>query len=169
MNPNQRMMTMTIQGNKIFFEFDPFEATGIPKPKGNVREAKKRVADLVLEEVLNHVGQSSSPVMGESWKRSLSKSYKKFKSKHSSNLSANMELFGDMLDNLEAVVNRYGMVELRQTGDQVDKADGHNNHSGRSSLPQRRYIPDEGQTFKRSIMDKIADILSEYQGDDDED
>lgn len=157
---------MPVQGNKIFFEFDPFELTGMPKPKSGIREAKQRCADLVLEEVLNTVGQARSPVAGESWKSSLSKGYKAVKGDYSSNLTANMELHGDLLDNLECVVNPKGRLELRNTGRQTGKADGHNNHSGQSSLPQRRYIPDTGQTFKRDIIEKMKVILSDYVDED---
>lgn len=153
---------MTIKGNKIFFEFDPFELANVEAPKTNIREAKKKIADLVLTEVLDYVGGSRSPVSGEGWKKSLSADYKKLKSKISGNTTANMELYGDMLDSLECVVNSAGMLELRIQGGEAAKADGHNNHSGESSLPQRRFIPDEGQTFKRDILEKIKTIAIDY-------
>lgn len=151
---------VTIQGNKIFYEFDPFELAGVERPATDVREAKKRIADLILEEVLSYVGQAKSPVSGESWKSSLSPAYKKQKSKVSSVLQANMELYGDMLDSLECVINRNGNIELRIAGREAAKADGHNNHSGLSSLPRRRFIPDAGQTFKREIIEKIKTVSS---------
>lgn len=161
---------MAIEGNKIYFEFDPFELAGVPRPKSNVREAKQRLAELVREEVLNHVGQSKSPVAGEGWKSSLSPSYKKQKGKYSSVLKANMELHGDLLDNLDCVINRNGNLELRNTGSQAAKSDGHNNHSGDSSLPQRRFIPDAEQTFRREIIAKMRIVAEEYlDGTEDED
>jgi hypothetical protein len=159
-------MKMPMQGNKIFFEFDPFEIAGTDRPASNVREAKQRIADLVLEEVLNYVGKASSPVSGESWQASLSPAYKKYKAKHSSSTKANMELFGDMLDSLECVVSSNGKIQLRIQGSQAAKADGHNNHSGDSSLPQRRFIPDEGQTFKQDIIEKIKTVLSDYESEE---
>lgn len=150
---------MTISGNKIFFEFDPFEAAAREKPKNGVRQVKQEIADFVLEKILDYVGSGKSPVSGGQWKRSLSKDYKKEKSKYSSALFANMELEGDMLDNLEVVVNRAGNIEVRQTGKQADKADGHNNHSGRSNLPAREYIPKDDQTFKQPIINGIKAII----------
>jgi hypothetical protein len=50
-----------------------------------------------------------------------------------------------------------------------DKADGHNNHSGESELPIRRFIPkaEDGETYKREILSEINAILRRYdQGDD---
>lgn len=153
---------MPFSGNKIYFEFDPFELSGVEPPKKNVREIKKRIANLVLEEVLTSVGQSRSPVAGEGWKATLSAAYKKVKSKVSGNTKANMELYGDMLDELECIVNSSGKLELRiQSSSEAPKADGHNNHSGMSALPQRRFIPDQGQTFKRDIINKIKMLATE--------
>ena len=156
---------MPVQGSKIFFEFDPFELLGRDKPVGSTREAKRAVADYVREEILSHVAGARSPVEGESWQAKLSKEYAKRKGKISSSGTANMELYGDMLDNMDVVVNQRGMVEVRVTGKQGDKARGHNQHSGDTKnkyLPQRRFIPDTGQTFKRSIMGGIDVILDEF-------
>lgn len=154
---------MPIQGKKIFFEFDPFELIGVDAEEiTSKREAKQRMAEVIREEVLNHVGQAKSPVAGESWKASLSPGYKKYKAKYSSAKNANMELFGDMLDALDCVVKPNGNLELRVQGKQAPKADGHNNHSGKSTLPQRRFIPDENQTFKREIIQKLKIIADEY-------
>lgn len=161
-----RVTRLPIQGNKIYFEFDPFELCGLDEPTEGVDEMRQALADLVLEETLNAVGQSKSPVAGETWKASLSPGYKKFKSKFSSVLRANMELHGDMLDKLECVVNRAGNLELRITGkSESAKADGHNNHSGESVLPQRRFIPDDGQTFRRNIIQKMKSVIATGSAD----
>ena len=44
---------------------------------------------------------------------------------------------------------------------EVPKADGHNNFSGESKLPKRRFIPDEDQSFRPSIMRKINILIDE--------
>lgn len=156
-----RVTNLPIQGNKIYFEFDPFELAGVDEPIEGGDQIREDLANLIREEVLAAVGNSRSPVAGESWKATLSPGYKKFKKKYSSVLRANMELHGDMLDAMECVVNGDGNLELRIIGkNEAAKADGHNNHSGESSLPQRRFIPDDGQTFKAGILSKMRAIIA---------
>ena len=147
---------------KIAHKFDPFELVGEEKPR-NHRAISREICDFVLEEVLNHVGDAKSPVRNGKWKSSLSKEYKKQKSKKSGILKANMELSGDMLDAMECVLTSDGQVELRIDGKEGDKADGHNNHSGRSNLPAREFIPKPDQTFKRGIVAGIKQIIKESQ------
>lgn len=151
--------------SKLGFEFDPWEMTGVEKPKSNIREAKRELAEFVKNKVLERVGRGESPVAGGQWKRSLSAAYKKRKSKISSALFANMELFGDMLDALEVASTAQGL-EIRVVGaKQAAKADGHNNHSGRSNLPPREFIPKEGGTFKRDIIQGMKSIAKEFMDD----
>lgn len=158
---------MTFTGSKIFFEFDPFELVGMTKPKRGARDARQEIADLVLTEVLDYVGEARSPIQSGRWKSSLSKEYKKRKADWSSSLVANMELTGDMLDSLE-VWEYNGKLRLGiRDSREAKKADGHNNHSGRSSLPAREFIPKEGQTFKRRITDAMRQIIREYGESDD--
>jgi hypothetical protein len=157
---------MTYDGSKISYKFDPWELLGIDKPARGAREARQEMAALILDEILAYVSNGNSPVSGGGWKKSLSKDYKKYKSQFSSSLFANMELHGDMLDKLEVVATPDGMIEVRIKGKQAAKADGHNNHSGDSRLPERRFIPDEGQTFKRQIIQGMKEIAKEFIDDE---
>jgi len=150
---------MPIKGNKIFFEFDPYELTKRAPAPGTVRMTKEEIAELVHEMILDYVGAGKSPVRNGKWKRQLSKDYKELKKEWSSSLFANMELKGDMLDNLEVLINPRGKIEVRQTGKQAAKADGHNNHSGKSKLPPREYIPKQNQTFKKPILDAMKVVI----------
>lgn len=148
---------------KVAFNFDPFDMLGIDKPadKDQARAIAKSMAEYVLTQVVQTVGDGRSPVAGGSWKRSLSKDYKAAKVKQGGNPYADMILYGDLLTNLDCVVTRDGNLELRNTGKEAAKADGHNNFSGKSSLPLREYIPKEGQTFKRDIMAGLRAIAEE--------
>lgn len=156
---------MTISGDEIFYEFDPFKLAKMKKPKGNVAAAKQEIKDFVLDSVLNAVGEASSPVSGRGKFKALSKNYKDYKSEFSSSTMANLELNGDMLDELEVVESK-GNLKLRIKGSEAAKADGHNNHSGKSSLPTRRFIPSKGETFKRDIIAGIKDIIRDYSDDE---
>lgn len=151
-----------LSSNRIFYEFDPFEEAGIKPPK-DAESAKEEIGDFVKEQVLQHIASGSSPVAGGDWKRSLSKSYKKEKAKYSSVSYANLELKGDMLDALDVVDKRGNKLSLEITGStEVAKADGHNNFSGKSSLPKRQFIPESDETFKRAIIDGIKKIAKRH-------
>lgn len=150
---------------KVAFEFDPFEVLGIKPPKDRELrdEALDRVAELVQTSVLEYVGDAKSPVKGGPWKRSLSPAYKKIKDKESGVTVANLELTGDMLDALEVVRKRGTKLSLQIEGDEAPKADGHNNHSGDSQLPERRFIPKDGETLRDTIWRDVKRILQEYE------
>ena len=150
---------------KVAFEFDPFAELGIdpPKSKRDREEALQKIAELVKTEVLEFVAEGKSPVAGGPWKRSLSPEYKKRKGQESSSNFANMELTGDMLDALDVVKKKGTTLSLQIAGSEAPKADGHNNHSGDSTLPERRFIPKEGETLKRQIWSDVKRILEEYE------
>lgn len=149
---------------KLAYKFNPEKLTGEELSPGSKRAAREEIARAVHDYILDYVGQGKSPVSGESWKKSISKEYKEKKSEESSVSYANMELTGAMLDALEVVVLG-DSIEVRIEGDQAPKADGHNNFSGDSKLPQRRFIPNpkEGQTFKKEIVKEIASIIKDYK------
>jgi len=152
---------MTIKGNEIFYEFDPFELTDTEKPSENLSDAVEDIKNFVLDSVLDSVGEARSPVSGYGKFKGLNKDYKKIKGKQSSSVIANLELTGDMLDALE-VVEVKDRLRIRIKGSESGKADGHNNHSGKSRLPTRRFIPGSGETFKRDIISGIKEIVGEY-------
>lgn len=145
---------------KVAFRFDPFALAGVEKPKGRINEAKREIAQMVLDKVLESCAAGKSPVSGGKWKRSLSKEYRDRKLAQGGNPFADMELTGDMLDSLEVVFSG-SELELRIRGKEAGKADGHNNHSGKSPLPPREFIPKQDQTFKRDIIQEIQRIARE--------
>jgi hypothetical protein len=158
---------MTMKGDEIFFEFDPFDLVGVKRPKKNVRAAKKEIAEFILDAVLDKVGEGNSPVSGYSSFPGLKPSYKKIKSEISSSVIPNLELTGDMLDSLEVVNGSGGKLKLRIKGSEALKADGHCHHSSKSKnsrLRQRTFIPNENkkETFKKDILQGVKEIISDY-------
>lgn len=135
-------------------------------------EAMDEIGEFLTQSILSHVGSAKTPVKGGSYKKSLSKDYKKIKKKISGSSVANMELFGDMLDALEfkATGNRLEIGFLKGSDQtQIDKADNHNKFSAKAKktkLPERAFIPKDGQTFKKTIMKEIQDIVSEHASED---
>ena len=124
-------------------------------------EAKKEIGDLIVNEILRYVQDGNSPVAGYSAFKKLNPVYAK--EEKGGDKTPNMELNGDMLDALEFISRRGSEIEIGIfKSSQVGKADGHNNFSGDSKLPLRRFIPDENESFKRDIESKIKTIINDY-------
>lgn len=149
---------------KVQFEFDPFELVGIdpPKKRADRNAALDDISAFVVDEVLSRVSEQMSPVQGHGRFPKLSKGYAARKEAAGRPPVPDLELSSDMLSALEVKRTRAGTLILQIVGEEGDKADGHCNHSGDSSLPLRRFIPAEGETFKRDILEGIARIADEY-------
>lgn len=147
----------------VKFEFNPFALVEAePLPRAQKRAALSDIADFVLESVLSDVGSQRSPVAGHGAFPKLSKSYKRVKDSEGGTPIPNLELSGDMLSALE-VKKKGETLVLQISGREAGKADGHNNHSGDSSLPLRRFIPTEAETFKGDILRGISRIIESYR------
>lgn len=149
----------------VSFEFDPFEMVGIDKeklPDSVVREAMADIKDYVLEQILLDVADTRSPVTGRPFK-GLNKDYAKQKAKEGGTPIANLLLTGDMLDAVRIKSAGSDKLLLYVSADQSDKADGHNDHSGESKLPTRRFIPleSDGDSFRPEIRAGIKDIIEQ--------
>jgi hypothetical protein len=129
-------------------------------PSSDRSKALKEIGQYLVEAILADVGETRSPVTGRMFKK-LSADYAEKKAEESSSPVANLELSGDMLDSLDfkVVGNK---VEVGIWGDEADKADGHCNHSGKSDLPERRFIPVKGENFRPDIRSEVENILSSY-------
>lgn len=150
---------------KKFYEFDPFEMFGIEKPKSRSdRSTAVDEAAIALKEfMLDSISKGQSPVSGGSWKRTLSKKYAEQKKEISGVAFANLELYGDMLDDMIVEARGDKIIVGFGSSEQAMKADGHN-HSGlfgESSLPKREFIPKEGGKFKREILTELKSIIEE--------
>lgn len=145
---------------KVQFEFDPFELTGIAAPEGADKdEILEEVGQYVVEEILSYCAEHNSPVAGHGRFPALSKQYKRRKQDAGRPGVPDLVFDGDMLDALN-YSSRSSTVRVGvERGKESDKADGHCNISGDSKLPLRRFIPDEGETFKKPIIDGIARII----------
>jgi hypothetical protein len=163
------LVTVMPMPAKLAFDFDPFELAGVEKPKkpADAAKAAAEIAVVIAKRVIEDCGDGRSPIAGGSWKRSLSPEYKKKKTAQGGNNYADMLLDGDMLLALD-VKQKGAKLELGVYGSkEAAKADGHNNHSGKSPLPLREFIPKPGQTFRRAIIEEIREIAQRYQSDDD--
>lgn len=119
----------------------------------------KEVGDFLVETTLSRVAKARSPIKGESFDP-LSPTYKKHKVAEGGSGVPDLELSGEMLDSLTFEETDDG-IELGHFDDQAAKADGHNNLSGKSSLPQRRYLPDVGDEYEPSVQVEIRKIIAD--------
>jgi hypothetical protein len=144
----------------VRFEFDPFDELNIEAPKSasERRNALDASAEYLGEQILKYVGEQQSPVKGYGAFDALTDNYAKTKKRAGHPPIPNLEFSGDMLSALKT--KRVGdQIVVEITGKQGAKADGHNNHSGESSLPLRRFIPGKGETFEDDILSGISRIL----------
>lgn len=123
------------------------------------KQIESEVKDIVLTEVIEKIGEGVSPVTGRKFKK-LSKDYLIKKEELGGTPEANLELFGDLKNSLR-VKKKGDELILTVLSDQQPKADGHNNFSGKSSLPERKFIPNakKGETFSRDIRDTIKSFI----------
>jgi hypothetical protein len=123
------------------------------------RETREEVGEFLVEQILSKVASRKSPVTGDSFDK-LSDDYKKKKQAEGLSGVPNLESSGDMLDALDYRVTSRG-IEIGVFGDDAPKADGHNNLSGNSQLPERRFIPAVGEGFMPSIEREVERIIAD--------
>lgn len=158
-----KVVSKTTNDSETSVEVDLFEGRKLPT------RIKKRIQDEVgnflVEQTIILGTQSKSPVQGASnFKALTSKEYKLKKQKEVGNTKANLEFSGQMWDEFDYEPTDKG-VAVGVYGERAPAADGHNNLSGKSSLPTRRSIPDVGQNYKKDIQKEveriIADVIAE--------
>lgn len=124
---------------------------------------KREVGEYLLEQTLMSLGEAKSPVSGAKYKRSLSKDYRKEKVEAGRSGVADLEFSGDMKDSFKFKPTDNG-IKIGHFGGEAGKADGHNNFSGESELPERRYLPKEGERYKRDIQAEVDRIIADAIG-----
>lgn len=134
------------------------DLAGLSKTKA--AEVKQDVGEFLVEQILLTVAEAKSPVSGERWP-GLSKDYKKLKEAEGGTPVANMELTGEMLNSLTFKPTDKG-IEVGFFDEQAAKADGHNKFSGKENhTPKRRFLPGEGQHFRKQIESEVSKIIAE--------
>lgn len=160
----------TVNESETSVELDLFEGKRLTgQTKARIRE---EVGEYLVEQTLASMGGKKSPIAGAPSFPPLSKNYKKRKLQEVGSGEANLEFDGQMKDEIDYERTPDG-IKIGVFGDRAGAADGHNNLSGKSQLPRRQFLPDEGQTYKANIsreVDRIvADIVAEQSGFDESD
>lgn len=131
--------------------------------KAQKKEVLDQIGELLVEQILSACADSTSPITGRAFKK-LSKDYAKLKMDEVGSTDPNLDLTGEMLGSLDYHVNG-DEIEIGVFGSDAPKADGHNNFSGKSNLPERRFLPGEGEKFTGDVMSLIDDTIQSYKAD----
>lgn len=140
-------------------------------PEEDIKKAKKRAGDFLVNSILREVGNGKSPVEGEKFKK-LQKKYAE--KEHNGRRLPILEVEGDMLEALKhkGANNKTAKLEVGIEGSQAPKADGHNQLSDEAiqwALStdrvqyRRRFIPDTDQKFKANIRRGVDEILDSFR------
>ena len=130
----------------------------------NLQAAKQEVGEYLVNESIRYMEEGRSPVAGEAPWPKLNKEY------------AAKEHNGDRTPTLNATGRLRESLQFRTTDEGVEvgifhksqqaKSDGHNNFSGKSQLPQRRFVPSGRQNYRSEIMANVDRILNAYRASD---
>jgi hypothetical protein len=145
---------------KVKYDFNPFALTGESAAGIEDKEALlEKIADLVTETVKERAVTGLSTVSGRGKWAKLSKDYAA--SRKGGNRTANLTLEGDMLGSFGTTKLSGNILRTSLPDDEQGKADGHNNFSGASQLPERRFVPDaqEGETWNRALIQAMAKMI----------
>lgn len=121
---------------------------------------KENIGEYLVEQILASTSESKSPVAGYGSFKQLSKKYKEKKEESGREGVPNLDYEGDMLGSLGYELTEDG-IKIGIFGNQAPKADGHNNFSGDSELPLRRFLPDVGESFRKDIDQEIALMIAD--------
>ena len=130
-------------------------------PDNQKNRIVREIGNLLVDEILRKVSGGNSPVKNRGRFKILDKEYandEKF-----GNRNPNLDLDGDMLNSL-TFRSRGSKIEVGIFDrSQVPKADGHNNFSGQSKLPVRRFIPNTNEKFDDDITSRVKKIIASAQ------
>lgn len=146
---------MEMSESEVSFDLDFPELRGLPQEL--VNDILNEVGDYLKVSILDYVGDSRSPVAGGKFKKSLSPEYAEREGKD----NANLDQTGSMLDSLVFDISGTTLTIGIFDEDQAPKAFNHNTGD---TLPRRQFIPEDGQTFKKEIMQGIDEVINELLG-----
>lgn len=157
-----KVVKTTVSDNELSSTIDLFSDVKLTRKQK--AEVQDQVGQYLYEETQARISEEKSPVKGEPWKKTLSKDYSKRKLDEVGNKNADLQFSGRMLDQFKVIPVEEG-IKIGVFGERAPAADGHNNFSGKSPLPRRRFLPAEGQEYnpqlEREVKRIIADVTAE--------
>lgn len=152
-----------VSKSAIYSEIDiSAELQGIPK--ADQSSLKDQLGELLVEQILDSLASTKSPIQGGKYKATLSKDYAAKKKEETGSTDANLDLSGEMISSIDYKI-KGNTIQIGVFGSDAGKADGHNNFSGKSKLPTRQFLPQEGQSFRKDIQTLIDETIEGYKTD----
>jgi hypothetical protein len=150
-------ITATVDERNLYSSISLFE--GVSLSEASKQKVSREVGSYLANEIDNALSAQGSTVSGENFS-SLSKEYASIKRSLGLRAVPNLELTGALRDALSSRETSEGVDVGFFNSREAQKADGHNNFSGLSRLPKRRFLPYTDQSFKRNISQNIEQILA---------
>lgn len=128
--------------------------------KSDREDAKEFIAEELIDLIKDRTSKGKSPINDNRFPV-LSKEYAN--AMKGGDRKPDLRLFGELMESLDYKIKgnviELGVFDKSQKG----KADGHNNLSGLSPLPERRFIPGEDETFSSYITKEIKkEVVKEF-------
>lgn len=143
-------------------EIDLF--AGVRLPRAVKRDVAQVAGELILDSIKSDLDKRKSSVDGSNFQK-LNKDYAKMKRAAGLRGVPDLQLTSQMIDELDANVTGAGLLNVGVFGSSAPRADGHNNLSGKSSLPLRQSLPKEGEGFRSGIQRELQAIVNEAVAD----
>jgi hypothetical protein len=152
---------MPITKEEVSYEFKIDLDKYVPKEQKKLsRNEKDELKEIIGEHLINNilmkVSDSISPVTGKKFKK-LNEAYAN--REKNGDRSANLELYGSMLNALEVESTDKGIMIGVFDDDEAIKL---YNHNVGDTLPKRQVIPDKGQNFTKVVQKGIDEIIKDY-------
>lgn len=125
-------------------------------PRGRRAQVKEEIGEFVVGEILDQVAQGRSPVAGKGRFKQLNPNYAD--KEKGGDRNPNLDLEGDMLNSVTSKNTADGIEVGVFKQSEVPKAFNHNTGD---TLPQRQFIPEEKEGFKRDIQSGIDRIINQ--------
>ncbi len=136
------------------------DTTGVPDDDKEI--ALTEAGSEIIEQIKSYLDKQTTPVSGGSYKKGLSKEYKKKKQAAGEPGIANLKLTGAMLSDFEVDATKSTITFKLNDDTQIKKA---YNHNTGDTLPQREFLPDDASDgkFKPNVLKGAKAVIETFK------
>ena len=136
-------------------------------PENDKEIALTEAGSQIIEQIRSYLDKQTTPVSGGSYKKGLSKVYKKKKQAMGQPGIANLKLTGAMLNDFEVDATKSTITFKLDDETQIKKA---YNHNTGDTLDQREFLPDDTSNgkFKPNVLKSAKAVIESFKSEDTE-